>query len=116
MFQENRMPAIAAKPGQQHQRQADAVRREVILDAERWNPGHFDHRDDSRIGIERDGARQRRRAKPASAVSKATMRAAPRAALRQEHQHQHAEEVKCKWSRQASARRILVVTVESCLR
>ena len=38
MFQENRIPTTAAMPGEQHEREADAIRREVIVDAECRNP------------------------------------------------------------------------------
>ncbi len=62
MFQEKRIPAMAAMPGQQHQRETDAIRREVILDAQRRNPGDFDN------GLEARPALARR--VPASAMTK----------------------------------------------
>ena len=78
--------------GQQHQRQADAVRREVILDAQRRNPR------DSGDGLE---SRRRRPARaPASAMAKPSdrrqqgdaSRAARALPLRQQHQRRRAEE------------------------
>ena len=87
MFQENRMPVHRREPRQQHQRQADAVRRQVILDPQRRNPRHFDDREHFRR-IEVDRSRHARGQPASAAVNSAILRAAERRQFRQQHQQQ----------------------------
>ena len=60
--------------GQQDQRQADAICREMIFDAERRNPGYARNRHQLRRSLLRKSTQRHRN--PAMAVSNAMMRAA----------------------------------------
>ena len=78
------------QPRQQHQRHADSIRREMIVDAERRNPGCARHRDRF-ARCELDEARQRDK-QPRDRREQGDRARRGRVSLRQEHERQHAEE------------------------
>jgi len=84
------MPATAAVPSA-HQRHADSIRREMIVDAERRNPGCAAPPADRLPGANWMKPASAT-SNPATAASRATARAAAAVSLRQEHERQHAEE------------------------